>query len=285
MSAYFLRGPIYNGDNIMISVISGIETYYVCYDDRTENSYILSRYHNRMGIAILRVNPDHTFYDVKLNRMLLINDRKELNTIQGTHKIMAIPNKYAPWNEGEYLAGETYQLDVIMNNVRFDLTYFIPTQYHIQRGCELFLNYRQALLEHELSTKSSVSTIGFTNQTECFENELYTYCDKGVKCSKRCKGPCSNPNRQCVMISNEDGYECDTIISETVWYSQWFMWLLIVTIIMIIVSYVSYLLLLSRTDINSKSYESSIQNQDQTILNGELHVEQNISVVGKSQTS
>lgn len=239
MSTYFVKGPIYNGNDVMLCVFDGIIPYYVCYK---ENGYRLSIYSTSIDIAIFRVaNNGASLYDMRYNNYALIDENNELNINHGTSIIEYKGNKYQPWLNSSinsmsniaYLAGESYQMNIRLDGIAFNLTYVIPCVWY-QRGlCRVKQDYQSALANHQFSLTNANNVQGWTTQPECYQDVWYTYCDQGISCSSGCKAPCSNPNKECLFIDGQ--FQCGQMGE---WYkADWFLVLLCLALIIVIVYY------------------------------------------------
>lgn len=232
MSAYFIEGPIDNGQNIMLCVFHNITPYYVCYSNL--DSYNLQKYNSHMDIAIFRIdNNGNSLYDIRHQQYALIDDNGVLNLNKGNNIINFQGNKYQPWiGNGIFLAGETYQVNARLNDIPFNLTYVIPVNWYQRGSCQISRDFRSSLENNEFSLTNTMLVNGWTTPAECFDNILYNYCNKGTNCSAKCKGPCVN-NKECIFVNNS--FQCGSL---GYWYnSTWFLIILYLILVIVIIYY------------------------------------------------
>lgn len=261
MSFYFVKGPIYNGDEVMLCVFSGITPYYVCYND---SGYQLEEYGNKIDIAIFRIdNNGQSLYDIKYHNYALIGTNNKLNTKTGSSIIKAVPNKYQPWVNRSinsmsnivFLAGESYQMNIRLDGIPFNITYVIPAGWY-QRGlCGVKRDHQSALVNNQASLTNIENVQGWTTQAECEQDVWYDYCNKGVNCSSACKGSCPNSTDQCLYIDGE--FQCGQ--ADGWWMSDWFLILLYLGLILIMIYYLF--------DLSERSKNKRIEEDNQLISN------------------
>ena len=242
MSFYFVKGPLYNGDEIMLCLFSGITPYYVCYNNN--GGYQLNTYSNSMDIAIFQIaNNGQSLYDIRYANFAMIDEanNNELNIKTSTSIIKAVGNKYQSWASLSpspvYLAGESYQMNMRLNGIPFNISYVIPVTWYQQGACHRKSDFRSALANNEASLTNSATNIrGWTTTNECQQDVWYTYCNKGIGCSSACKAPCANSggvNGECLFIDGQ--FQCGKAGSW--WTSDWFLILLCLLLIVVIIYY------------------------------------------------